>query len=80
MCGVYVLGALYICITNFQSIPEVFSIIFKDAFTGQAAAGGSVTAVILWGLRRAVFSNEGGVGSASIAHSAAKTDEPIREG
>ncbi|MGB1244218.1 MAG: alanine:cation symporter family protein, partial [Porticoccaceae bacterium] len=51
-----------------------------DAFTGQAAAGGSIGAVILIGVRRGAFSNEAGIGTESMAHGAAKTAEPIREG
>jgi len=80
MCFIYVLGALYICLTHIDKLPHVLWIIFNDAFTGQAAAGGSIGAVIIMGVRRAVFSNEAGLGSASIAHAAVKTDYPIREG
>lgn len=80
MCFGYVFGALFICITNADKIPDVLSIIIHDAFTGQAVAGGSVFHVIKWGVRRAIFSNEAGLGSAAIAHAAVKTDYPIREG
>jgi hypothetical protein len=55
-------------------------LIINDAFSGEAAAGGMVTAVIMAGVRRAVFSNEAGLGSAAIAHAAVKTNYPIREG
>jgi alanine or glycine:cation symporter, AGCS family len=79
MCGLYVLASLYIILSNFGSIPDAFALIFKMAFTENAAYGGSV-GVIMWGLRRAAFSNEAGLGSASIMHAAAKTTEPVREG
>lgn len=80
MCIVYILGAFTICILNFKAIPGILSLIISDAFTGTAVAGGSIGTVILWGVRRAVFSNEAGLGSASIAHAAVKTNYPIREG
>ncbi len=77
---VYLGVALTICALNFQQIPQVFAIIIQDAFTGRAAAGGAVGLVILTGIRRAVFSSEAGIGSASIAHAAAKTSSAVREG
>lgn len=80
MCGIYVLSALYVILMNIELIPSVFSIIISDAFTGKAAAGGAVGTVIGMGFRRAVFSNEAGLGSASIAHAAVKTDYAVREG
>jgi AGCS family alanine or glycine:cation symporter len=65
-------------------IPEAFSLIFKHAFTPTAATGGFAGATVLytitWGVKRAAFSNEAGLGSAPIAHAAAKTKEPVREG
>jgi len=80
MCFVYIGGAVLICILNSHLIPEAFSIIFSDAFTGNAVAGGSFVAVLMAGVRRAIFSNEAGLGSAAIAHAAVKTNYPIREG
>ena len=80
MCAIYVFGALLICFLNIEKLPEVLSIIMSDAFTGAAAAGGSLGTVIIMGVRRAVFSNEAGLGSAAIAHAAVKTDYPVREG
>jgi alanine or glycine:cation symporter, AGCS family len=80
MCIIYVLGAIVICIINFTKLPTAALIILQDAFTGKAAAGGAVGAVILMGIRRAIFSNEAGLGSAPIAHAAVKTDYPVREG
>jgi alanine or glycine:cation symporter, AGCS family len=55
-------------------------LIITDAFTGAAVAGGAIGAVISNGVRRGVFSNEAGVGTEAMAHGAAKTQEPIREG
>ena len=75
----YVLSALVILIVNFEHIGDAFSQIFAGAFTGMGVAGGFVGALIQ-GFRRAAFSNEAGVGSAAIAHSAVRTKEPITEG
>ncbi len=84
MCIVYVLGALAVLLQNATAIPEMFGLIFKSAFSqiaGEGAfAGIGVYAAFEVGLKRALFSNEAGQGSAAIAHAAAKTDEPIREG
>lgn len=80
MCAVYVFTAIGICLLNYELLPYVFQIIFTDAFTGSAAAGGAIGTVIKMGVKRAVFSNEAGLGSASIAHAAVKTDHPVREG
>lgn len=79
MCGIYVLAALAILIMNSSAIPTAFGAIFAGAFTFKAGLGGFV-GVLVQGLRRAAFSNEAGVGSAAIAHAAAKTDYPVREG
>jgi AGCS family alanine or glycine:cation symporter len=79
MCGLYVAVSLYIVLTNFDKVPETISLIFSMAFTDNAFYGGLV-GVLIWGVRRAAFSNEAGLGSAAIAHAAAKTDEPVREG
>ncbi|MCH2164959.1 MAG: alanine:cation symporter family protein [Marinovum sp.] len=75
----YVLTALVILIMNFNMIGWAFSEIFSGAFTGAGVAGGMVGALIQ-GFKRAAFSNEAGVGSAAIAHSAVRTKEPITEG
>ncbi len=66
--------------TYSSDIPAVLWLIISDAFSGEAAAGGSVGAVILLGVRRGAFSNEAGIGTESMAHGAAKTTQPIREG
>ena len=79
MCLIYIIGALTICLMNISAIPEALLLIVTDAFTGHAAAGGFL-GVLFIGVRRAIFSNESGLGSAAIAHSAVKTDYPIREG
>ena len=79
MVGVYVLCALIVLGGNFSEIPRAFSQIFNGAFDSGAMYGG-IIGVMIQGFKRAAFSNEAGIGSASIAHSAAKTDEPVSEG
>jgi len=79
MCGIYVLAALVIIIGNYGHIPQAFSQIITGAFSPVAIAGGFV-GVLIQGFKRAAFSNEAGIGSASIAHSAVKTNEPVTEG
>lgn len=79
MVGMYLTAAIFVIITNIAHLPDALGQIFNDAFTGSAVGGGFL-GVLIVGFQRAAFSNEAGIGSASIAHSAAKTDEPIREG
>lgn len=79
MCSVYVLAGLLILLKNYSEVPAAFAAIFSSAFSPDAYRGGFV-GVLVWGFKRAAFSNEAGVGSAAIAHAAAKTDYPIREG
>jgi len=79
MCGAYVLSALYILISHAGHIPQAFGTIFAGAFSAEAVYGGFL-GVLVTGVKRAVFSNEAGAGSAAIAHSAARTNEPISEG
>lgn len=79
MAGIYILAALFIIGVHWEEIPHVFGLIFKGAFASDALRGGFI-GVLIVGFQRAAFSNEAGVGSASIAHSAVKTDEPISEG
>ena len=67
-------------VTNISEIPATFALIFTDAFSGEAVSGGVLGAVILIGVQRGVFSNEAGVGTESLAHGAAKTNEPAPEG
>jgi AGCS family alanine or glycine:cation symporter len=79
MVGLYVLTSVYIILMNIQNIGAAFSAIFNGAFTADGISGG-VVGVLIVGFKRAAFSNEAGVGSAAIAHSAVKTDHPISEG
>ncbi len=79
MCGLYVLVSMIIILINISRVPETIGLIFSMAFTGNAFYGGMI-GVLMWGIRRASFSNEAGLGSAAIAHAAAKTEEPVREG
>ena len=79
MCGVYVIAALGILAMNLDKVPSAFGAIIGGAFTPEAGYGGLVGVLVL-GFKRAAFSNEAGVGSAAIAHSAAKTEYPVREG
>lgn len=84
MAVVYVASALLIIVIEYQRIPSAFMIIINDAFTGQGATGGffgsAFLMTMLMGVRRGLFSNEAGQGSAPIAHAAAKTEWPAREG
>ncbi|MEO1653315.1 MAG: alanine/glycine:cation symporter family protein [Bacteroidota bacterium] len=79
MVGIYIVGALAVLTYHVTEIPAAFGAIFQGAFNADAIYGGLVGVLIL-GFRRAAFSNEAGIGSASIAHAAARTDEPISEG
>lgn len=79
MVGIYMAGAIAVILYHITDIPWAFGEIFRGAFTKNAAFGGFI-GVLLLGVQRAAFSNEAGIGSASIAHSAARTDEPISEG
>lgn len=84
MAIIYVLGALIILFLNYDQIIPAFGTIFQYAFTPEAGVFGVGSGVffttLVWGIKRGLFSNEAGQGSAPIAHGAAKTDEPVREG
>ena len=80
MSVLYIGAALFVIVTNLDQVPGILWLIITDAFTGAAVAGGAIGAVISNGVRRGVFSNEAGVGTEAMAHGAAKTQEPIREG
>ncbi|OWZ82852.1 alanine/glycine:cation symporter family protein [Natranaerobius trueperi] len=80
MAILYILGALVAIISNIHLVPEVFALIFNNAFSGQAVGGGIFGTVIRYGIARGVFSNEAGLGSAPIAHAASKNDDPVSEG
>ncbi|MBS4040807.1 MAG: alanine/glycine:cation symporter family protein [Flavobacterium sp.] len=79
MVGIYVITSLIIISVNIGHLTEAFGEIFAGAFTASGIKGG-VIGVLVVGFQRAAFSNEAGVGSAAIAHSAVKTDEPVSEG
>jgi len=79
MAILYVGGAIFILIMHHQNIIPSISSIFSQAFFPRAEIGG-VLVVVMWGIRRGLYSNEAGQGSAPIAHAAAKTKEPVREG
>lgn len=84
MAGIYVAAALVILVLNWDQILPAFALIFREAFNptaGVAGVGvGAFLVTMMWGVRRGLFSNEAGQGSAPIAHAAAKTDEPVSEG
>ncbi len=84
MVLLYLLAGTYVLAVNISALPAIFVLIVKSAFVPTEAAGafigGSAASAFLFGLKRAAFSNEAGQGSSPIAHSAAKTDEPAREG
>lgn len=79
MAVLYVLGCLFVILTNIGQLPGAIGAIFTGAFTGEGAVGGIIGALIV-GFRRAAFSNEAGLGSSAIAHSAVKTRDPVTEG
>jgi len=70
----------FILFTHADQILPAFAAIFSNAFTGQSVAGGALGTVIMTGVSRGAFSNEAGIGTEALAHGAAKTDEPVREG
>ncbi len=84
MAAFYLLAGLLIIGIYYKEIPATFYMIVTDAFTGTAATGGFIGAAFIvtlrYGVARGLFSNEAGQGSAAIAHSAAKTTYPVREG
>lgn len=84
MCSFYVIASLIILIVNYQALPETFALIFKGAFTGQAALGGfmgaSVATAMRLGFARSVYSNEAGWGTSPMVHATANTDHPIKQG
>jgi len=84
MCVLYLLSAVVVLIVKIDEVPGMFALIFQKAFSPTEAQGaflgGTFGVALSMGMRRALFSSEAGQGSAPIAHSAAKTDEPVREG
>ena len=83
MALMYVTGAMAIILMNVSEVPATFGLIITQAFSPESMVGGaagSFMMTLMWGIRRGLFSNEAGQGSAPIAHAAAKTAEPVREG
>ena len=85
MVLLYFILVLIILLVNIETVPYYLKVIFTDAlsagnFKGDAFLGGALGGLILLGIRRGAFSNEAGIGTAPMAHGAAKTDEPVREG
>jgi AGCS family alanine or glycine:cation symporter len=84
MAALYVLGSLTIIVLHVDRLPAAVEMILTDAFTGTAASGGfagaSVMMAMRFGIARGIFSNEAGLGTAPIAHAAAKTNDPVRQG
>lgn len=84
MCGFYLICGLIVLIVNFKNLPETFVLIFKGAFTTQAAIGGftgaTVAMAMRFGFARSVYSNEAGWGTSPMVHATAKTDHPVKQG
>ena len=80
MVVLYLFSGLLVIFNHLSEIPSLFGLIINDAFTGDAVMGGAVGSVIIAGVRRALFSNEAGLGTSDMAHGAAQTKEPVREG
>lgn len=84
MAIIYIIGGLAVIIMNISQIPSAIGLIVNNAFTGTAAAGGfagaTIASAMKYGVARGVFTNEAGLGSAPIAHAAATTDHPARQG
>ncbi|MCA9293858.1 MAG: alanine:cation symporter family protein, partial [Phycisphaerales bacterium] len=90
MCAIYIVAAVAVLIANIAEVPHMIVLIFKSGLPSQlggeapnatgAFLGGTFGYAAMWGIKRALFSSEAGQGSSPIAHSAAKTDEPVREG
>lgn len=76
----YLVMTIVVLFESAGQIPAAFALIVRDAFTGESVAGGVIGSVILMGVRRGAFSNEAGIGTEAMAHGAAQTDEPVREG
>lgn len=83
-CGIYVVCGLYVILLHAQQLPDLVRLIFTSAFSKSQAAGAFTGGVMgnafMWGMKRALFSSEAGLGTAPIAHAAVKTPEPVTEG
>ena len=84
MAAIYIVACLVVVVANAANIPHVFAMIFKGAFTPEGITGGavgvSIKMCITWGVKRGVFSNEAGLGSAPIAHAASSESNPVKQG
>ncbi|MFQ5633745.1 MAG: alanine/glycine:cation symporter family protein [Gammaproteobacteria bacterium] len=84
MLALYILAGLYVLLVNYAEVPRMLALIVSSAFSSTQASGafigGTMGYAFLFGMKRALFSNEAGQGTSPMAHSAAKTDEPVREG
>ncbi len=84
MAILYFTGGISVLLANIDKLPGTFGLIFESAFSGHAAVGGFAGSAfmysLMWGVKQGIFSNEAGQGSAPIAHAAARTGEPVREG
>lgn len=79
MAIIYFIFAVGVWVKYAGQLPSAIALVLRDAFTGQAVAGGAVGTVIRWGVARGLFSNEAGLGTATLAHAAARTDHPSRQ-
>ena len=80
MAVLYLAAIVIALLMNAEQVPAAFAFIMTDAFSGDAVAGGSLLAVMIYGVQRGAYSNEAGMGTESLVHGAAKTDQPIRQG
>lgn len=84
MCGLYIVAGVYVLVLNADQLPGIIKLIVTSAFSPQEASGAFIGAsagwAFIWGMKRALFSSESGMGSAPIAHSAVRTKEPVTEG
>ncbi|WP_042357235.1 alanine/glycine:cation symporter family protein [Bacillus rubiinfantis] len=80
MAGAYILIALYIMVTHITAVPGVFKLIFESAFGFKEAAGGALGAAMMNGIKRGLFSNEAGMGSAPNAAATAEVSHPVKQG
>jgi len=80
MAVLYLATIIIALVLNADQVPAAFGFILTDAFSGEAAAGGSLLAMMIYGVQRGAFSNEAGMGTESLVHGAAKTDQPVRQG
>ncbi len=80
MAAIYILAALLVLMMNVTAIPDALGLIFNNALNIWAVGGAVVGEAIRWGVARGLFSNEAGLGSSPMAHAAAQTNEPVREG